>query len=137
MVEIENLIDGKRYRIHGLLSSSVTMAKVTGIYAKATNYATNPNPRFVRFKECILVKLAGQKILFDRITSGWRGYFTFNVDDALHITNIPVNEKWIQEMLEQKILNHEIEAKTMISVQLIHNELYHKEKTHSKNYIEL
>ena len=28
MVEIENLIDGKRYRIHGLLSSSVTMAKL-------------------------------------------------------------------------------------------------------------
>ena len=112
MVEIENLVDGKRYRIHGLLSSMITMAKATGIYdAKASNN------HFLRFKECILVKLAGPKILFDRITSGWRGYFTFNVDDALHITNIPVNEKWIQEMLEQKILNHEIEAKTMISVQ--------------------
>ena len=117
MVEIENLIDGKRYRIHGLLSSNVKMAKATGIYdAKATGYATNPNRRFLRFKECILVKLAGPKDHFDRITSGWKGHFTFSIDDALHITNIPVNEKWIQEMLEQKILNHEIEAKTIISV---------------------
>ena len=108
MVEIENLVDGKRYRIHGLLSSMTTMAKATGIYdAKASNN------RFLRFKECILVKLARPKMVFDRVTNGWNGKFTFNADDALHITNIPVNENW--DWLEQKILNHEIEAKIMIN----------------------